>query len=299
MRRVSTSWMRAGPAVAGAAAVLLTAGCALTTPDLRLPMNGGDFEEGLSEERLIGYVKCSLGQALHDVVSQDAADRAKYGALAPADPAPWLSDWGAQVSLKVAVDENSNLTPGLAIKTPRADAVSHFANGDVTVARSFGLGLSASATAEATRIEGLQLYFYFPDLAEVYGPQATKCQPHGRYFINGNLKIEDFVVSKVRLAQVPYLIKPRPGHPEASPLDAFTYEVTFVVTTSGGINPTWNLARLAIDAGGGNLLGASRRRTDDLIITVGPTEHGKGGPPTPTDRAREAHFAALFGQSVR
>ena len=294
MRRAGSVWR-----IVPVAAALLTTGCALTTPDLRLAANGGDFEEGLSEERLIGYVKCSLGQALHDVVSQERADRARYGPLAPLDPAPWLSDWGAQVSLKVAVDENSNLSPGLMVKTPRANAISHFPNGDVTVARSFGLGVSASATAEATRVEGLQLYFYFPDLARTYGPQATTCQPHGKYFINGNLKIEDFVVSKVRLAQVQRLAAPRPGHPDASPLDAFTYEVTFVVTTSGGVNPMWTLARLAVDAGGGNLLGASRRRTDDLIITVGPTVHGADGPPAPSDRAREAHFAALFGQSIR
>jgi hypothetical protein len=241
-------WERGWRAVVTALAILATSGCAMTTPNLRLPINGGDAEEGLSQERLIGYIKCSLGQALHDVMSQNAGDRSKYGKLAPISPAPWLSDWGAQVSLKVTVDENSNLSPGVMFKTPMKNAVKHFSNGDVTTGRSFGLPISASATSEATRTETIQFYFYFPDLAADYGERTKRCQPHGDYFINGDLKIDEFLVNKIRIAQVPHLLLPRPDLPQDnSPLDAFTYEVTFVVSTSGGINPTWSLSRVVID----------------------------------------------------
>lgn len=277
---------------------IAVSGCALTTPNLRLPMNGGDAEEGLSQERLIGYIKCSIGQALHDVVSQNVADRDKYGGLAPKDPAPWLSDWGAQISLKVGIDENSNISPSLTLKTPMEDAIRRFSNGDVKTGRSFGLPISASVTSKASRFETIQFYFYFPDLARDYGNREKRCQPQGDFFINGDLKIDDFLVNKVRIAQVPGLVRPRPDSPDDnSPLDAFTYQVTFVVATSGGINPTWSLARIAINPGSANLLGASRTRTDDLVITIGPTDHSKKG--VPLDRAAQAHFAALFGQAIR
>ncbi|WP_230772409.1 hypothetical protein [Sphingomonas sp. Leaf4] len=278
--------------------MLAFSGCAITTPDLRLPINGGDFEEGLSQGRLIGYIKCSIGQALRDVMSANAADRLKYGKLAPMNPAPWLADWGAQVSLKVAIDENSNISPGATFKTPMRSALTKFSTGDVTTARSFGLPITATATSQATRTETIQFYFYFPDLAESYGGREVRCKPHGDFFINGDLKIDEFIVSKVRVAQVPGLLQPRPDHPaDNAPLDAFTYQVSFVVVTSGGINPTWSLARVVINPGSGSLIGASRKRTDDLLITIGPTDHSKKG--APTDRASQAHFSALFGQAIR
>jgi hypothetical protein len=292
-------------------------GCALTTPSLRATQANGDFEEGLSEERLVVYIKCSVGEALSAVLTQNQEDQRRYGSLAPLDPAPWLADWGAQVSLKVTVDENSNLSPGLTYKVPLANSVTSFPNGNVTVARSWALPLSASATAEATRTESFQLYLYFPDIISDFGPNSPKCKPDGQYFIHGDLKIGDFIVNKVRLAQAPGLLPGRPTH--VSPLDAFTYETTFIVTTSGGVNPTWTLSRFIVDPGSGNLIGASRKRTDDLIITVGPTDHSKdckppepakpdeaakpAAPqtdcaPQPTVRAQAAHNAALIGQAI-
>ena len=283
-------------------------GCALTTPSLKTGRNG-DFEEGLSQERLVVYIKCSIGEALSAVVAQNESDQRRYGALAPVDPAPWIADWGAQVSLKVTVDENSNITPGLTYKVPFSNSIKSFPNGNVTVARSWSLPFTASATAEATRTESFQLYFYFPDIAEEFGPRSPKCTPESRYFIHSDLRIGDFIVNKVRLAQAPGLLKPRPSR--ISPIDAFTYETTFIVLTSGGVNPTWTLSRLVIDPGSTNLFGASRKRTDDLIITLGPTDHSRdckplepGGPtqtdcgPQPTQRAQQAHFAELFGQAM-
>lgn len=281
-------------------AILVLDGCGTTTPNLRPDVLRGDLSEGLSEERLLGYIKCSLGRALSRVSEQYRADLAQYPETAPADPTPWLKEWGAQVSLKVTVDENSTIAPSLGYKQPRSTILNYFQSGDVMGARSSTLGVSASVTADATRIEGIQTYFYFPTLIPEYASDSEPCKPDGRYFIAGDLKIDDFMTNKVRLAQVNGLLEPKNG-PNSAPLDAFTYEVTFVLTTSAGINPAWFLTRISIDPGSGNLFGGTRKKTNDLIITIGPTDQGKAatGMHVPTERAKDAHVAALIGQALK
>lgn len=84
--------LRGAGTVAMCVSLSFTSSCALQTPDLRLPINGGAIKEGMSEHNLVLYVRCALGQALYDAVSDNDADRAKYGNLAPHSPSKWLQN---------------------------------------------------------------------------------------------------------------------------------------------------------------------------------------------------------------
>ena len=61
---------------------------------------------------------------------------------------------------------------------------------------------------------------------------------------------------------------------------------------SGSANPTWKLVDVSVNPGAA-LLNASRTKTNDLLITMGPDDSGK-----PSAALADVHNAALIGQSV-
>jgi hypothetical protein len=54
--------------------------------------------------------------------------------------------------------------------------------------------------------------------------------------------------------------------------DTISYEIKFVIVTSGNINPTWKLVKLSANTGSAPFLQAGRTRTHDLVITIGPND---------------------------
>jgi hypothetical protein len=79
--------------------------------------------------------------------------------------------------------------------------------------------------------------------------------------------------------------KPKPN-PDVT-VDTVTYEVKFVIVSSGNITPTWKLIKFSANSAG-TFFGAGRTRTHDLIITLGP----------PTAATSQTHFASQLGNSV-
>jgi hypothetical protein len=59
--------------------------------------------------------------------------------------------------------------------------------------------------------------------------------------------------------------------------DVISHEVTFVIVYGGNITPTWKLVRVSANAGSGSFFGATRTKTQDLIITMGPPQGGAAG----------------------
>jgi hypothetical protein len=202
--------------------------------------------------------------------------------------------------MKITVDEKSALSPGLAFNSPMENAVSMFhTGGNVTASQSFTLGIGASVSSEATRVETISFFYPFSDLtAEGRYPKET-CGNNSDGTIDGDLKIDDFMKSKLEMAKNPYLLLYKTGVPNdgtVSPFDSFTDEITFIVATSANITPTWKLLRISANPSG-PFFNAIRTRTDDVTITMAKSvtvDNTKQLAPL----ALAQYQANLFGQAV-
>jgi hypothetical protein len=137
----------------------------------------------------------------------------------------------------------------------------------------FFLGLGASLSSQATRINTLNFYQLVSD---IYG-QGKYCRaedsihPIGSLLIQSDLKLREWLSDILSISEnpfggpprIPFARNPGSGH------NAFSHEVTFEVVTSGNISPMWKLVHATINQGG-PLFSASRDRKHDLIITFGP-----------------------------
>ena len=59
--------------------------------------------------------------------------------------------------------------------------------------------------------------------------------------------------------------------PKPPPFDIISHEVNFVVVAGGNITPTWTLVTFSANTGNSPLIGATRTRTNNVLITMGRT----------------------------
>ena len=57
------------------------------------------------------------------------------------------------------------------------------------------------------------------------------------------------------------------GAPKA---DTISYEIKFIIVSSGNVTPTWKLVRVSANSGSTPFFSTGRTRTHDLIVTIGP-----------------------------
>jgi hypothetical protein len=69
--------------------------------------------------------------------------------------------------------------------------------------------------------------------------------------------------------------------------DAISYEIKFIIVSSGNVTPMWKLVQVSANTSG-TFFSTSRTRTHDLIITIGPND----------GRTLSAHLASQIGQAV-
>jgi hypothetical protein len=92
--------------------------------------------------------------------------------------------------------------------------------------------------------------------------------------------------------------------------NVISHQIKFVVSNSGNLTPGWKLTRVLINQSG-NFLTASRDRTHDLTVTLGPAEQVKTveilrdgravssvSRPSPSPQAADAHLASQIGSAV-
>jgi hypothetical protein len=132
---------------------------------------------------------------------------------------------------------------------------------------------------------------------------ADSCKKEARATIESDLKIEDFIRSKILIADNPKLLPDGQGDAQTgkiSPFNSMIYETTFIVTEGGNITPTWSLVHVAANPTA-PFLAATRARTDDLTITFGKPQLPTDPKAIPTEldtTARDANLAALIGREV-
>ena len=202
------------------------------------------------------------------------------------------------------VDEKSALSPSLAVNRVLPNVVTTFpGKGVVTTGQSASAALAASASAEGYRQDKLHLFFQLSDLVgdekalpSVEEIENVSCVPpptSGVVFAVSDLKISDWLISALDLQLT--------GQAQYQTPDAFatggvlSHEVRFDVVTSGSVNPTWKLVRVSADTGTNPLFSASRDRTQDLTITLGPGKKGQ----LSTAQGQSSAFTSEFNATTK
>jgi hypothetical protein len=224
------------------------------------------------------------------------------------------NSWGAQVSLSLQVDETSGLSPGVVLNQVMPNAINGFGVGNtVTTGQSFGLGFGGTLSSVATRIDKYDPYWsvaflMIPDTARSickkidgkyvndpligHGWTAASSSP---FILEGDLGIKDWLVGAMQVNDV----LPSVGAPSGgggggggnSTPDTVSYEIKFVIVSSGNITPTWKLVKVSANTAG-TFFNTGRTRTHDLIITIGPGSGAQGA------AAQQTHFASQIGNAV-
>jgi hypothetical protein len=194
-------------------------------------------------------------------------------------------DYGVQIQTTITIDEATALNPSVGLQEILPNAVVS----KVNVPQSRNMNLTGTLSSVATRVDTSYSYYNVGKIS--YDPRTgrevnTWCKdPDKTGDLSGSspllivdLGIEDYlrraVYATARLPSSAVVETSTAG--KTAKLDVFSYQVKFVVVTSGGINPVIKLANLATGFGTQPLLSMGRTRTHDLILTFGPGD--KNGP---------------------
>ena len=307
------------------ALLLLLSGCGLHPPDISeqpfdgpgLPATATDPPYSATtqiEFEIRRKIYCELKEAVRFVndIPYYAVDHAGHKVKGVMIPDEWI----AQISLSLQVDESTALAPGVSYNDTIRNAVRTFGVGNtLSISQSFNLGLGATLSATATRVDKFDPTYSIKWLMNRPTADST-CNDNKDIFpghpnsspflIQSDLGIKKWLTSAVvtenwlpahppiKVAdadnKVKALVTAGAGTPgggggsagsggdgadkgggggsSLGPYSVST-ELKFVIVSSGNVTPTWKL--LAVSANpSGSLYSASRTRTHDLIITVGP-----------------------------
>jgi hypothetical protein len=270
------------------------AGCGLVVPDIKeawdadRPANPATGEPKISATAQIEFeikkrVYCELKEAVQ-AVNQIEVSSGSYGRLSPPKRGILPLAWGAQVSLSLQVDESAALNPGVAFNQVMPNAISVFGpSNTVTTSQSFNLGFGAALSSTATRIDKFDPYWSIAYLMIPEKPYSVcrdgndpfqeigwKPASSSPFILHSDLGIKEWlqgaIFTDVLLHSVGKAVGPGAQNP-----DVVSYEIKFVIVSSGNVTPTWKLAKVSANTAG-NFFSTGRTRTHDLIITIGPKD---------------------------
>jgi hypothetical protein len=220
-------------------------GCGLYVPEIQ------DFGDKVSGQQLVHSitynVTCEVQDAIYKIYNN------------PDHPvkSTFLDTWGVQIALSLQVEEKSSANPVVNWLPPSpANAV-------------FNLSAGGTLSADATRQDKLNSYFTVAQIRAL-GPCDPATRPGGLLLMQSNLDLDEWLIANVTNAntgEVNYAADYKDG-----PLgqNVLSHEVKFDITNTGNLTPGWVLTRVMINQSG-NLLSATRDRTNDVTITLGPT----------------------------
>jgi hypothetical protein len=281
---LTTSTVRRA-AVVGSLNVALLTGCGTYVPQVREFYEGPDTPSPDHPENSIQFqirerIFCELVTALKDV----RANYTSYGK--PVIP----DNYGVQVQINLTVEETGALNPSVTLN----DTMRNASVLGVTVPQSFNLGASGILSSTATRIDTSYSYYIVSKIAaqgaNTFCDHPKKMQGSSP-FLESDLGIEKYLVANVpasvifRSSEVPKAPRAAPrgggggdggggnqaGGGSSQKIDVYSYEIKFVIISSGSVNPTWKLVNVSSGTGSLPLVSAGRTRTHDLILTFGPS----------------------------
>jgi hypothetical protein len=303
--------------LAGSLASCCLVGCGLAVPDIKEAWDADKPKDehtqeipaaGQIELQVKWRVFCELEHAVQYVNKNYPVSKGPTpDSLKPYAKNPIPPDWLAQVSLSFQVDESSSLSPGAILTTTLPNAVQTFGPGNtITTSQSRGVGFGGTLSSTATRIDKFNPSYTIRYLM-TRESKNSMCRPgydpfaelgfakSSPFILEGDLGIKKWLESAV-IADV--LIASEPGPAPKSgggggggggglKTDAYSYEIKFIIVTSGNVTPTWKLVQVSANTAG-TFFSTGRTRTHDLIITIGPNDN----------QSLNAHLAAEIGQAV-
>jgi len=261
-------------------------GCGLFVPeknpfvDDNVPA-GKPSPNGLYENAVVGHIRCQIRNGVIKALVFPEVS--------------WLRSWGATVTLKITVQEQDALSPGISYVDPLENSIKFFrVGGNITSAQSFTLGAGGSGGVSATRLETIAFTYSFAEL--IHEGSSPVCNQTQGFQIDSDLKIDQFIYDKAVIAATGEATS---NDVRLPPYTTFQDDITFVASLGGNITPTWKFARVSANSTV-PLLSGSRMSTNEVIITLAkvvkpPT---KGSPAQLSSDAQAVHNTALTGSAV-
>jgi hypothetical protein len=286
-----------------ALAVMLGA-CGMYVPEIE-EFWGTPIDATIKVNKIAGQVVCELRKSVQQVVYDNEHNRTTFVAGPGTPPPPkhrdlswFVNTWSAQVTLNLNIIENSALTPGVSLNEVLRNAITKFPGASpVTTGQSFSFGLGGTASSAATRNDKLNMFFSVKELLQgppSMGAPCTATEPaKADLFVQSDLKLYDWLSA----ALLPYDANIINYANNSTAQNAITHDIKFEIVSNGNVNPQWKLVNITANTSP-TLFAAGRDRTQELIITFGPTQAGPGGGHSLAMPAANSHLATETGSAV-
>lgn len=272
-------------------------GCGLVVPDIKEVWDADKPADSQTpkipgaaqiEFEVKKHIFCELEKAVKYVNRFPVSSGPSPNKLSPLAKYPIPLDWISQISLSFQVDESSALNPGVALITTLPNAVTTFAHGSsVTTGQSRMLGFGGTLSSTGTRIDKFDPSYTISYLMIPDGPNSVcrdgndpftkigwKPDTSSPFILEGDLGIQDWLFGAI-LTDIFIGSQAGPaggGGSGSQKPDTVSYEIKFVIVSSGNITPTWKLVNVSANTSG-TFFSTGRTRTHDLIITIGPNDN--------------------------
>ena len=226
-------------------ATLTLAGCGTYVPTIQ--EIGDDRQSAILVQEIVSSIHCEIRNALAQIYWDDVKS-SRNGQRRAA----FLDDWGVQIQLTLTSNENTKMNSS-ASWMPNA---------------IFSLGGSPTGSAEATRIDKINYFYKVVELRSRSGciPGSAPGRPFpGSLLVQSNLRLHNALTELMLPIVTNNII-------DIHKQDGFTYQVKFKVVGTGTVAPAWALSRVFSVDQSGDFFSATRGRTHDLLITLGPID---------------------------
>lgn len=259
-------------------ATLSVSGCGTSVPLVQ--EIGGPAEGQQLVFEIVKSVNCEIRNAFTAVMT---GGRALKDYNQGVDFTEWLKHYGVQTTLTLTIKESGTIAPS-AVGLPPSPASAVF-----SIAGGF------SQSSSATRTDTLNYFYKVSDILK-RGP----CDPpsDNKYavqslLIQPDLKFREWLRWQTALRAAEINMPLSSKNPFGGKV--LSHEIKFQVVSTGTLNPAWRLTLATINQGG-TLLTASRDRTHDLLITLGPIDPTQ--PDSFVPAAANQHLARQIGIAV-
>jgi hypothetical protein len=280
---------------------ILIAGCGFVVPEIQ-EFWASPGDTSIKVNAIASQVQCELRESVRSLLADDLALAARNGTNPQLG---WLTSWSAQVTLTLTILESSSLNPGVALNAPLNNALVTYGPTTITVPQSYSTGFGGNFSSAATRTDAITAIYNLGDFAGK-PPKNISCipeqVPNGTLFIQSDLKLKQWLYEAL-LPQYTGIIQ-YPQYAANVKNGFISHEIKFEIVSIGNATPTWKLIRVSANTGNSPLVNFDRDRTQDLLITLGPT---LATPPPPPGVARipalstaaeNSHLAAQIGAAV-
>lgn len=255
---------------------LLLAGCGTYVPNIKaFPLSaadGIDLVRGITQS-----IECELRRATVEVIDADKRVAALNQGVRSA---PWIDDWGVQMSLTLDIVENSSATPGATARLPSITDASP----------NVILGGSLPLSAKAKRRGTMNYYYLVADLyaSGLCTEETVASLPSGSRLIRSDLKIGEWLQAQALAAGTGAISVSKAPN-------ALTQTIEFVASSSLSANANFpsvssKISAITLAASG------SRTSTHSVTMTFGPADRAKTGL---SGSAADAFLAAQIGSEIR